>query len=68
MPDYAANGCAFWTPGRLRCWFENGGRDGAAERLADWLEPSTEEPKSVAEAFWQMVGTNLREGTSARIR
>jgi hypothetical protein len=62
MLDYAANGSVFWTPGQLRSWFEDGDPDGAAERLAAFLEPAGDEPDTSAEAFWQAVGTNLRDG------
>jgi hypothetical protein len=62
MLDYAANGSVFWTPGQLRRWFEGDDPDGAAERLAALLEPSGEEPGTSADAFWQSVGTNLKEG------
>jgi hypothetical protein len=34
----------------------------AAERLAAWLESSDDAPESVAAAFWDAVGSNLREG------
>jgi len=36
--------------------------ESATEHLVDWLDPSDEEPEKVADAFWQAVGTNLREG------
>jgi hypothetical protein len=62
MLDYAANGSVFWTSGQLRRWFEGNDPDGAAERLAALLEPSGNEPGTSAEAFWQAVGTNLKEG------
>lgn len=62
MLDYAANGSVFWTPGQLRGWFEEGDPEGAAERLAAFLESPGDEPDTSAEAFWQAVGTNLREG------
>src|SRR5215472_13354620 len=56
MLDYAANGAAFWQPGQLRGWFEGDDPDGAAERLANWLDPSDQDPETTAEAFWQQVG------------
>jgi hypothetical protein len=62
MLDYAANGSVFWTPGQLRGWFEDGDPEGAAEQLADFLGSPGDEPGISAEAFWQAVGTNLREG------
>jgi hypothetical protein len=62
MLDYAANGSVFWTPEQLRNWFESDDPEGATERLVNWLDPSEEEPENVADAFWQAVGTNLREG------
>jgi hypothetical protein len=62
MLDYAANGSVFWTPGELRGWFEDGDPEGAAERLAAFLESPGDEPDTSAEAFWQAVGTNLRDG------
>jgi hypothetical protein len=62
MLDYAANGCVFWTPEQLRGWFERDDPDGATERLAGWLGTSDEEPENVADAFWQTVGANLRDG------
>ncbi|HEY6309861.1 MAG TPA: hypothetical protein VIY52_03520 [Streptosporangiaceae bacterium] len=62
MLDYAANGSVFWTPAQLRSWFEADDPDGATEHLLDMLGPSHDEPNAVAEAFWQAVGTNLKEG------
>jgi hypothetical protein len=62
MLDYAANGSVFWTPGQLRGWFEGDDPEAALDRLVGWLDPSEEEPETVADAFWQAVGTNLREG------
>lgn len=62
MLDYAANGSVFWTPGQLRGWFEDGDPEGATERLAAFLESPGDEPDTSAEAFWQAVGTNLRDG------
>jgi hypothetical protein len=62
MLDYAANGCVFWTPEQLRGWFEGNDPDGATERLVGWLGTSDEEPENVADAFWQTVGANLRDG------
>src|SRR6266851_6110427 len=62
MLDYAANGSAFWTPARLRAWFEGDDPQAAAERLAVWLESTDDAAESVAAAFWDAVGTNLREG------
>lgn len=62
MLDYAANGSVFWMPELLRGWFEGDDPGGAAERLADWLGRSDEEPGDVADEFWQAVGVNLREG------
>ena len=62
MLDYAANGSVFWTPEQLRNWFEGDDPEGATDRLVTWLDPSEEEPENVADAFWQAVGTNLREG------
>jgi hypothetical protein len=52
----------FWTPVQLRGWFEGGDPDSATERLVAMLEPSDDEPATVADAFWQAVGTNLKEG------
>jgi hypothetical protein len=62
MLDYAANGSALWTPERLRAWFEGDDPEAAAERLAAWLKSADEDPESVANAFWDAVGVNLREG------
>src|ERR1022692_4013059 len=62
MLDYAANGSAFWTADQLRNWFEGDDPDGATERLVAWLDPAADELESAADAFWQAVGTNLREG------
>jgi hypothetical protein len=62
MLDYAANGCAFWTPEQLRGWFEGGDPDRAAEHLVGWLGSADGEPETVTDEFWQAVGTNLREG------
>lgn len=62
MLDYAANGSMFWTAAQLQGWFEGDDPDAAAELLASFLEPSGDEPETVAEAFWQAVGTNLRDG------
>ena len=62
MLDYAASGSAFWTAGQLRAWFEGNDPQGATERLVAWLDPSGQEPGSAADAFWQAVGTNLRDG------
>ncbi len=62
MLDYAANGSVFWTPGQLRGWFEGDDPDSATEHLLSFLDPSEDETASVADAFWQAVGTNLREG------
>jgi hypothetical protein len=62
MLDYAANGSIFWTPAQLRGWFEADDSDGAIERLLALVGPTQDEPDAVAEAFWQMVGANLKEG------
>jgi len=62
MLDYAANGSVFWTPGQLRSWFEGDDPEGAMERLVRWLDSLEEEPETVADDFWQAVGTNLTEG------
>jgi hypothetical protein len=62
MLDYAANGSSFWMPEQLRVMFEGKDPEGAAERLLSWLDPSEQDPENAAEAFWQQVGTNLREG------
>ena len=62
MLDYAANGSAFWTAEQLRAWFGGDDPGSAAEQLAAWLDPEGLEPESAADAFWQAVGTNLREG------
>jgi hypothetical protein len=62
MLDYAANGSLFWTPGELRGWFEGDDPDSAMERLVSWLDPSEDQPETVADTFWQAVGTNLKEG------
>jgi hypothetical protein len=62
MLDYAANGSVFWTPEQLRSWFDGDDPDGALERLVDLLDPSEEEPETLADDFWQKVGANLREG------
>lgn len=62
MLDCAANGSLFWTPERLREWFEDSEPESGTDRLVRWLDPSAEDPESVAEAFWAAVGTNLREG------
>jgi hypothetical protein len=63
MLDYAANGSLFWTAEQLRSWFEGDDADGAAGRLAELLRISDEEDsEQVAAAFWDAVGTNLREG------
>ena len=61
MLDYAANGSAFWTPGQLRTGLRTMTRR-RAERLVGWLDPSEDEPETVADDFWQAVGTNLKEG------
>ena len=62
MLDYAANGSAFWTADQLRNWFEGDDPDGATERLVAWLDPAADELESAADAFWQAVGANLRDG------
>jgi hypothetical protein len=62
MLDYAANGSLFWAPEQLRAWFEGEDPERATERLMSWLDPSEQNPEDAAEAFWQQVGTNLREG------
>jgi hypothetical protein len=62
MLDYAANGSMFWTAEQIRSWFEGDDSQGAMERLTSLIGPSGAEPADVAEAFWQTVGTNLREG------
>jgi hypothetical protein len=62
MLDYAANGSVFWTPELLRDWFEGSDPPGATERVVELLGPTDGEPDEVADAFWQKVGTNLREG------
>lgn len=62
MLDYAANGSVFWTPAQLRSWFEGDDRQRAMERLMGLLDPLEGEPDDVADAFWQAVGTNLKEG------
>jgi hypothetical protein len=62
MLDYAANGSVFWTPGQLRSWFEGDDRQGAMDRLMALLDPPGGEPDAVADAFWQAVGANLKEG------
>lgn len=62
MLDYAANGSVFWTPGQLRAWFEGDDRQTAMEQLMSLLDQPDGDPGEVADAFWQAVGTNLREG------
>jgi hypothetical protein len=62
MLDYAANGSLFWTPEQLRGWFEGDEPENATDRLVSWLGSTDDEPENVADAFWQAVGTNLREG------
>lgn len=63
MLDYAANGSAFWTPELLRGWFEGDDPAEATERLIDLLDaPEEDDPEDAAQAFWQKVGTNLRDG------
>ncbi len=62
MLDYAANGSAFWAADQLRAWFEGDDPGSASERLAAWLDSEGLEPESAADAFWQAVVTNLREG------
>jgi hypothetical protein len=62
MLDYAANGSVFWTPGQLRSWFEGDDRQTAMEQLMDVLDRPEGDPGMAADAFWQAVGTNLREG------
>jgi hypothetical protein len=62
MLDYAANGSVFWTPARLRGWFEADDPDGATGRLLDMLGPSADDPDAAVEQYWQMVGANLKEG------
>ena len=62
MLDYAANGSVFWTPGQLRRWFEGDDRQAAMEQLMGLLDQADQDPDTVADAFWQAVGTNLREG------
>jgi hypothetical protein len=52
----------FWTPGQLRSWFEGDDPEGAMEHLVRWLDSLEEEPETVADDFWQAVGTNLTEG------
>jgi hypothetical protein len=62
MLDYAANGSMFWSAERLRSWFEGDDPQGAMQRLMDLIGPSDAEPADAGDAFWQTVGTNLREG------
>jgi len=62
MLDYAANGSMFWTAEQLRSWFEGDDPQGAMQRLMDLIGPSEAEPADTGDAFWQAVGTNLREG------
>jgi len=62
MLDYAANGCMFWTAEQLRSWFEGDDPQGAMQRLMDLIGPSDAEAADAGGAFWQTVGTNLREG------
>lgn len=62
MLDYAANGSAFWTPEHLQALYEAGDPPATARDLAAWLDLPDEDPEEAARAFWQAVGTNLREG------
>jgi hypothetical protein len=62
MLDYAANGSVFWTPGQLCAWFEGSDRPAAMDQLMGLLDQPDGDPDAVADAFWQAVGTNLREG------
>jgi hypothetical protein len=62
MLDYAANGSMFWTAEQLRSLFEDDDPQGATERLMDLIGGSDGEAAERADAFWQTVGTNLREG------
>ena len=62
MLDYAANGSAFWSPERLRTWYEGDDPEAATERLVTWLNAGEGDPADIASSFWETVGTNLREG------
>jgi hypothetical protein len=62
MLDCAANGSVFWTPGQLRSWFEGNDPQGAMAELMGLLGSPEGEPGTVADDFWQAVGTNLWEG------
>jgi hypothetical protein len=62
MLDYAANGSMFWTAEQLRSLFEGRDPQGATERLMELIGGSDAEAVTAANAFWQTVGTNLREG------
>jgi len=62
MLDYAANGSMFWTAEQLRSWFEGDDPQGAMQELMGLIGPSDADTVVAADAFWQKVGTNLREG------
>lgn len=62
MLDYAANGWVFWTPGQFRAWIEGDDRQAATDALMSPLDQPDGDPGEVADALWQAVGTNLREG------
>lgn len=62
MLDYAANGSAFWSPERLRTWYEGNDPEAATQRLVAWLNAEDDDPEAVAGSFWDAVGVNLREG------
>lgn len=62
MLDYAANGSAFWTPERLRTWYEGDDPEAATGHLVAWLDRQEGDPEAIVGSFWDTVGVNLREG------
>jgi hypothetical protein len=64
MLDYATNGSMFWTAEQLRSLFEGDDPQGATERLMNLIGGPSAEAAERADAFWQTVGINLREGGS----
>ena len=61
-PLYAASGSVFWAPAWLRDWFEEGGPARGLDRQMAVLHPADHEPEDRAEARWQQIGINLRDG------
>ena len=59
MLDYAAHATRYWSAARIREIFEKNAGDEAATRIAKLLVSAPDE--DAYEAFWERLGTNLRD-------